>query len=42
VLAYGKWEQETGPIRVHGGGDHVGVWLAGLYVGIEPDGYTHT
>lgn len=42
VLAEGRWDTIDEEIRVMGGGDHLGVELPGLYIGIEKDGYTHS
>jgi hypothetical protein len=41
VLAGGLWENVDGPLRIDGG-DYLGVFLPGIFVGIEKDGYTHS
>jgi hypothetical protein len=42
ILAEGKWETvvET-PLHIDGG-DYLGVYLPGIFIGIEKDGYTHS
>lgn len=42
VCATGRWDSLTDPIHVSGTGDYIGVWLAGMFLGIEKDGYTHS
>lgn len=42
LTAEGSWDTLTEPIHVNGAGDYIGIWLAGLFVGIEKDGYTHS
>lgn len=41
VLAEGQWENVEGTLRLSGG-DYLGVHLPAMFVGIEPDGYTHS
>ncbi len=41
VLREGLWENVDGPLRIDGG-DYLGVFLPGIFVGIEKDGYTHS
>ena len=41
ILREGIWDQVEGPLRIDGG-DYLGVYLPGLFVGIEKDGYTHS
>lgn len=41
ILAEGRWDTEDGPVNVMGG-SYLGVTLQGMFIGIEPDGYTHT
>jgi hypothetical protein len=41
ILAEGHWENQI-DIRVRGAGDYVGVYVGGMFIGIEKDGYTHS
>lgn len=41
VLAEGLWETVE-EITINGSGDYVGVWVGGMFLGIEKDGYTHS
>lgn len=41
VLREGVWENFDGPLRIDGG-DYLGVFLPGLFIGIEKDGYAHS
>lgn len=42
ICAEGSWDHLTEPIHVNGAGDYIGVWVGGLFLGIEKDGYTHS
>ena len=42
VTADGNWETVEDSFRVDGAGDYAGVYLPGIFLGIEKDGYTHS
>ena len=42
ICAKGHWEQLNDPIHVSGTGEYIGVHLPSIFIGIEPDGYTHS
>ena len=44
ILREGVWENVEGPLLVNGGesSGYIGVHLPSMFIGIEPDGYTHS
>jgi hypothetical protein len=41
VLANGRWDSVDN-VDIRWAGDHLGVQVGGMYIGIEPDGYAHS
>lgn len=43
ILNDGVWDTVDEEIRISGGGEsYLGVELPNMFIGIEPDGYTHS
>lgn len=42
ICAEGRWDQVSDPIHVSGTGEYIGVHVAGMFIGVERDGYTHS